>query len=103
MRERDNGGKFLVVIKPRECRQCGKTFKPVYEAKFCNNKCYGKWSRRRAKKVEYLRRVDKRTGYILVRDTALGRDRLEHRKIMEQHIGRKLERTEVVHHINEIR
>lgn len=43
-------------------------------------------------------------GYVLVYDpdsTNKTRYTLEHRLVMERHIGRKLKKTEVVHHINE--
>ncbi|AUZ30174.1 HNH endonuclease [Bacillus swezeyi] len=47
-------------------------------------------------------RVKLKNGYIRIN---LGNNKkmLEHRYIMEQHIGRKLKRTEHVHHINEIK
>lgn len=49
-----------------------------------------------------------KAGYVLVYDPSHPNSRsngyvLEHRKVMEEHIGRFLSKKEIVHHINEIR
>ena len=41
-------------------------------------------------------------GYIIIR-TGVNKKELEHRVVMERHLGRKLKNGEVVHHINEVR
>jgi len=43
------------------------------------------------------------TGYIRIYDPLTKKRVLEHRFIMEQKLGRKLEKNEIVHHINGIR
>lgn len=79
-----------------QCEYCGKEFvrkkkSIIFDRNFCSRECYR----------ESLKSIN---GYI----TPWGYRRMwihgelvyEHRWIMEQHIGRKLERGEVVHHIN---
>jgi len=51
-----------------------------------------------ARKTNYAKTL--LNGYVYIRDTERGRAVQEHRKIMELHIGRELNRNEVVHHKN---
>lgn len=91
-----NPKKIKTVKANLVCGFCGKNFqKPqsavIFDRNFCSRKCYADSMR-------------SGTGYI----TPWGYKRiwvngdlvLEHRYIMEQHIGRALEPFEVVHHIN---
>lgn len=48
------------------------------------------------------RSVSSRDGYVLVKEPG-GKYQLEHRKVMEEHLGRELLSTETVHHKNGIR
>lgn len=88
----------------KSCPICGKQFKPVRSKDvYCSKKCFhesitvrmsGKnhpmWKNGKSKSVQ---------GYILV-SQGKGVQKLEHRLVMEKHLGRKLLRTEHVHHIN---
>lgn len=67
----------------KQCQACGQTFSAERARnKYCSKKCQHTASRIGS-------------GYV---QTAEG---LEHRRIMEQHLGRKLLTAEHVHHINE--
>lgn len=70
---------------------------------FCNFQCHGKWQsiNKRGENNPYFktgRHVDKRTGYFYVSG-----GRLEHRVVMEKHLGRRLLRSECVHHKNGVK
>ena len=78
------------------CETCGKPFavKPKRVrrgCRFCSADC-----RRASWAVE--RRVVRRDGYVQV--TGNGENYLEHRRIMERHLGRSLGTSEQVHHVN---
>lgn len=63
---------------------------------------HGQWGggRKIAKPVE---RYTDANGYAWVSDPATGRRILEHRLVMERHIGRQLHKFENVHHVNGVR
>ncbi len=97
------------------CLQCGKEQsrrrKPggrVYaQQKFCNRFCKAEHQRDTALKrfnSGDAKRHIKRHGYVYLsvpsRVTGVKHAVLEHRYVMEQHIGRKLRPEETVHHIN---
>jgi hypothetical protein len=96
-----------------KCSNCGeekqrRLSRLGWKKMFCDSSCYSKW--KRGKNSPLWRggvRVDK-DGYILVHnpDHPL-RDRSnyvrEHRLAMEKHIGRLLNKQEIVHHVNGIR
>lgn len=54
------------------------------------------------KRAESEPYVDKK-GYVVIRDWDTGQRVFLHRRVMEEHLGRSLERHESVHHINGIR
>ena len=75
-----------------ECPECGKPKhmdSPI--CRKCSNEARGNW-------IPGERRIAS-TGYVRIKVPG-GREVLEHRHIMEQHLGRKLERYENVHHLN---
>lgn len=89
------------------CKQCGKSTRQLLHGTslFCNQKCYFKWKRKNPNKRAYKGRVFV-SGYFYLympeHPNAIkkGRYIAEHRYILEQKIGRLLERHEVAHHIN---
>ena len=84
---------------PRICDRCKQSFLARRDqikaggGRFCSRVCAtheGRWKGGRLTNTQ---------GYIIVY-TPGARHRLEHRVVMEQHLGRKLQRHEIVHHIN---
>jgi hypothetical protein len=80
-------GKKLKEAKSVRCRSCSKKGK--------HNPNFGKISPKN--KGGYINKTGYRCIYVN------GKNMYEHRYIMEQHLGRKLTKDEIVHHINEIR
>lgn len=84
---------------PRKCVQCGKKFHPADrgEAKFCSRECY---------RLSFVGRRILHGGYIRVTvpPGTPGQDSsgrmLEHRYVMQEHLGRPLTRAETIHHLN---
>ena len=85
----------------QRCRHCDKEFHPRQSGqRFCSKRC--------AYDVGIGRRITNEHGYVLLRvprgtlGTLTGKPQwiLEHRHVVQQHLGRKLESWESVHHIN---
>lgn len=117
-RKRDTAAKNIFT-----CKQCGKV-QPIprriikttgqalydYKQQFCGIPCKAEYQKRiSAEKFEsgtMYRYVKKRNGYVSLfipaNLTGTGKkgEILEHRYVMEQHIGRKLRSEETVHHKN---
>lgn len=85
----------------KQCEHCGREYpKPSKLAywqfekqRFCSRRCRGLAQSPRTPNDQFKAR------YRQVK-TPDGRHMLEHRWVMEQHLGRRLERWEQVHHIN---
>lgn len=80
-----------------KCAGCGATFtrSPTHvrhARSFCSPACYNIDQRKK------LTRYVKPDGYVTVARN--GKRVLEHRAVLEEHLGRKLLRSEHVHHIN---
>ena len=96
MKKRDRTGAILV------CEQCGQSFRvPIYRAKtarYCSRSCLAKVH---LEQFSHLRFQPvgrpKRTYKTMMVD---GKQVRVHRHVMEQHLGRKLESWEHVHHVN---
>jgi len=91
-----------LVTKPKICENCGKSFKRTTEQasdwkvkKFCSKKCY--WEFNKGKNnVNYINGTKSRPdGYL-----RYSNDKYVHRETMEKFLGRKLESSEHIHHIN---
>jgi hypothetical protein len=97
------------------CSNCGKTFtrkrRPsgdtLYrEQHLCSQPCRNEWRSKLYRERHGLAKISRRTkrGYIVVRfpakDGVAAHEMLEHRWVMEQHLGRPLYQDETVHHIS---
>lgn len=83
----------------KECQFCGKKFYTTRH-KFCSKECANSYKKQHYKHKTYLE-----NGYIV--EYANGNNKnnciKQHRRIMEEHLGRKLREDEVVHHLNGIK
>lgn len=117
---------WYTEIMELPCNRCGVYFyKPnawVRKVKnnYCSRKCYGesrvgmKLSEATKKKMSDRHRGELnhewkggryvgKDGYVKVRDIESKKYIREHQLVMEKHIGRKLVKGEVVHHINQVK
>ena len=96
--------KYRVTLRPERnqvCHNCKKSFivnpayikrRPLQKVWFCSKDCFVKYAQRNRGKVlvngsfPYYRTSSDKRRY--------------HRKLMEDYLGRKLSRNEVVHHVN---
>lgn len=96
-------GRTEASLVAKECKGCKATFfsQPSRRVLFCSEACNRKnrsYVRRNGSDGWYLQG---KTGYIArVRD---GKTQLQHRFIVEQHLGRSLMPFENVHHINGVK
>ena len=84
---------FARMPKYKKCQKCGKEFKDKFGGSriYCSNKCY--WQT-----MQNFYNGKDRRDYLSI---SLNGKRIRlHRHLMELHIGRKLDRKEIVHHIN---
>lgn len=94
------------MIESRKCQGCGNPFDPSRKAQlFCCKSCSRKayWEKRKpaCERFRGGQAFITRQGYIRV---YIGGEKFsEHRVVMERHLGRKLSRSEHVHHINGIK
>jgi len=94
-----------------ECIVCGKkTYtrtRDLSNKKFCSNKCRHKYTRGSKHHNWINGKSINKNGYIIIQSPDHPKNNngyvLEHRLVMEKHLGRYLKNKEVVHHINGIR
>ena len=80
----------------KQCLNCRNSFYGT-KKKFCAHRCYCEYKKKTNIKGYWFE-----NGYKILY-TEDGKGIKEHIKIMEEHIGRKVNSNEVVHHINEIK
>lgn len=86
------------------CKNCGKEFRtnPAYirrtpnQNRFCSYECHHTFMRGEVRESEYI----DASGYKIVLGLTCEKRTRYHRWIMEEKLGRKLKKTEHVHHIN---
>lgn len=85
------------------CKNCGKERKVKYKShikKFCSHKCAFDYRSEHSSHNAYYE-----NGYIVEHKRGYNKkgNAKQHRIIMEEHLGRKLNSNEIVHHINGIK
>ena len=96
MKQRDRTGAILI------CIHCQQSFRvPTYranKAKYCSRSCLAKVHLEQF--AEHRFKPTNKPKHTYKTITVNGKQVREHRYLMEQHLGRKLESWEHVHHIN---
>lgn len=86
------------------CKACSKPMKdiPCYRKrkKTCSRKCHGVWISMNAKKFRFKDKGYYRVLVPLKERVGKIKYAMEHRLVMEDYLGRKLKKNEVVHHKN---
>ena len=86
------------------CEYCGEVFKKRNANRVnCSMACYVAARSGKPNGRYMAARTLRPDGYYYVRDLEKGKPVLEHRKILERALGRKLDSGEVVHHINGVK
>lgn len=87
-----------------KCKVCSKPLRniPCYRnrKKTCSRKCHGVWISMNAKKKSFVDHGYIRVLIPLAEQVGNNKYSMEHRMVMEKHLGRKLREDEVVHHKN---
>lgn len=100
------------------CLECGKPIEKAHlkvkweterrykaaRAKFCNKTCSNRWNARNRANTKYRRLTTRGYVEVWMPDHPMAQKNgylMEHRLVMAEHLGRPLERGEVVHHKNE--
>ena len=87
-----------------KCKVCSKPLRdiPCYRKrkKTCSRKCHGVWISMNAKKKSFIDNGYIRVLIPLKEQKGNYKYAMQHRLVMEQHLGRKLKDDEVVHHKN---
>ena len=83
----------------RACEQCGEAFmkKRYHPQKYCSTICRNRATNgKKAMKAGW--KIRTKDGYVIT--TIRGRTVMQHRFLMEQHLGRELKKYENIHHKN---
>ncbi len=92
----------------KKCINCSKKFELIWRKtqKFCSHKCFRQYNRGK-NSYQFKGRIGDSRGYIKIympeHPYANKKYVLEHRLVMEKHLGRYLHSDEIVHHLNEIK